>query len=140
MDKRLIEQIKAREGKIIDAPSAATVVEGKAEEIEGRESVYLTPEDYTKYGIYDPLDELGWPILDDPETFPYEAYADTDHDGMADEWEMLHFNTLNRGSPDDSSGDYDGDGYTDLEEFLNGTNPRDWVISYLPVVARNAVR
>jgi len=47
-------------------------------------------------------------------------YADTDHDGMADEWEFIHgFN------PDieDGSEDADGDGYTNLEEFLNGTSP-----------------
>ena len=49
---------------------------------------------------------------------------DTDHDGMADSWELLHFGNLNQGSATDSSSDLDGDGYTDLEEFLNSTNPR----------------
>lgn len=50
-------------------------------------------------------------------------YADADHDGMADEWERLHFGDLSRGDPEDSSGDLDADGYTDVEEFLNGTDP-----------------
>ena len=69
--------------------------------------------------IDDPSEVGGW-----PELAPGVAYADTDHDGMADEWETLHFGNLNRGSPSDSSSDFDGDGYTDLEEFLNGTNPK----------------
>ncbi len=60
----------------------------------------------------------GFPALD-----PGSPYPDSDRDGMADAWEELHFGGLERGDPDDSSGDRDGDGYTDLEEFLNGTDP-----------------
>jgi len=44
---------------------------------------------------------------------------DTDGDGMADDWEMAYFNTLSR----DGSGDFDGDGATDLQEFLADTDP-----------------
>ncbi len=49
------------------------------------------------------------------------SYADEDHDGMPDIWEQNNgFNkTLNDGIED-----ADGDGYTNVEEFLNGTNPR----------------
>lgn len=61
---------------------------------------------------------LVWPTLD-----PGTPYVDTDADGMADAWEMTHFGSLTRGDPLDSSADLDGDGYTDLEEFLNGTDP-----------------
>ncbi len=47
-------------------------------------------------------------------------YADSDHDGMADDWENIHgFNPNIK----DGNGDADGDGYTNLEEFLNGTTP-----------------
>jgi hypothetical protein len=42
-----------------------------------------------------------------------------DGDGMDDDWEMAHFGTLDR----DGTGDFDGDGHTDLEEFLAGTDP-----------------
>ncbi|MBN1669468.1 MAG: hypothetical protein JXR37_00435 [Kiritimatiellae bacterium] len=63
-------------------------------------------------------DAGGWPELD-----PGTPYPDADHDGMSDEWEQMHFGNTQRGDPRDSSGDLDGDGYTDLEEFLNGTNP-----------------
>ncbi len=45
--------------------------------------------------------------------------TDTDNDGMADEWEMEHFNTLAR----DGSGDFDNDGVTDLVEQGDFTNP-----------------
>ena len=46
-------------------------------------------------------------------------YTDSDHDGMSDTWENAKFGSLSR----NGTGDYDSDGYTDLEEFLNGTNP-----------------
>lgn len=123
VDKRLVEWIEQFEGRKIDAPCEALLVVGRTCKDGLVPNSYLASEDYTKHGIYDPLDGLGWPLLDDPATFPYEAYADADHDGMADEWEIIHFGTMDRGSPDDSSGDYDNDGYTDLEEFLNGSNP-----------------
>jgi len=45
--------------------------------------------------------------------------ADTDHDGMDDDWEMAYFGTLAR----DGTGDFDNDGRTDLQEFLAGTDP-----------------
>jgi hypothetical protein len=69
--------------------------------------------------IDDPSEVGGWPELD-----PGDPYPDTDHDGMADSWEIANFGHLDRGSPGDSSSDFDGDGYTDLEEFLNGTRPQ----------------
>lgn len=69
--------------------------------------------------IDDPSEVGGWPALD-----PGDLYPDTDHDGMADGWEIANFGHLDRGSPTDSSSDFDGDGYTDLEEFLNGTKPQ----------------
>ena len=46
---------------------------------------------------------------------------DSDHDGLPDGWEQQYFNTLSR----DGTGDYDGDGLTDLAEFLLGTDPTD---------------
>jgi len=52
---------------------------------------------------------------------PGTPYADTDKDGMADEWEDLH--GMNPNDPSDGPRDADGDGYTNLEEFLNGTMP-----------------
>jgi hypothetical protein len=47
--------------------------------------------------------------------------ADADADGMADDWEWTYFGTLAR----DGTGDFDGDGQSDVHEFLSGTNPTD---------------
>jgi hypothetical protein len=43
--------------------------------------------------------------------------ADRDHDAMPDEWETQK--GLGADDPTDASGDLDGDGYTNLEEYLN---------------------
>lgn len=48
---------------------------------------------------------------------------DTDMDGMPDEWEILH--GFDPNDPADADKDADGDGFTNLEEFKAGTNPRD---------------
>ncbi len=45
--------------------------------------------------------------------------ADSDHDGMPDAWETK--NGLNPNNAADGVLDADGDGYTNLEEYLNGT-------------------
>lgn len=62
--------------------------------------------------------QLLWPNL---ATGPIAV--DTDQDGMADAWELQWFGTLSRGAPTDSRGDFDRDGYTDVEEYLNNTDP-----------------
>jgi hypothetical protein len=45
------------------------------------------------------------------------ANWDTDQDGMPDAWETDH--GLNPGDATDRNGDFDNDGYTNLEEYLN---------------------
>jgi pectate lyase len=56
---------------------------------------------------------------------PDEVPIDTDHDGMPDGWEEAH--ALNPKNGDDHAEDADNDGYTNLEEFLNGTDPQEFV-------------
>jgi len=58
----------------------------------------------------------GWPKL---QSTP--APSDQDGDGMADEWEKAH--GLNPKDPADRNGDLDGDGYTNLEQYLNSLVP-----------------
>ena len=64
--------------------------------------------------LIDSQDEVGgWPELK-----TVAAPKDTDRDGMPDDWERKH--GLNPRDPEDRNGDLDGDGYTNLEEYLNG--------------------
>lgn len=60
----------------------------------------------------------GWPTIASG-----TPYTDSDYDGMADNWEVANFGNTSRGSASNSSSDYDNDGYTDLEEYLNNTDP-----------------
>ena len=45
--------------------------------------------------------------------------ADSDCDGLANSWEMIYFGNLNQ----NASGDSDGDGVSNGDEFRDGTNP-----------------
>jgi hypothetical protein len=47
--------------------------------------------------------------------------ADGDGDGMPDQWEVS--NGLDPNNANDAWGDRDGDGYWNIEEYLNGTSP-----------------
>jgi hypothetical protein len=50
--------------------------------------------------------------------------GDTDGDGMPDAWESQYPLALNPNNPNDAGTDYDGDGMTNLQEYLAGTNPQ----------------
>ena len=68
-------------------------------------------------GIIDSQDDVGgWPQL-----FATPAPEDTDHDGMPDDWEITM--GFNPGDAEDRNNDHDGDGYTNLEEYLNSITP-----------------
>ena len=58
----------------------------------------------------------GWPKL-----APGKPQLDSDNDGMPDKWEEKY--GLNPHDPSDSRGDADHDGFTNIEEYLNGTDP-----------------
>jgi hypothetical protein len=49
-------------------------------------------------------------------------YEDKDKDGMPDAWETTH--GLNPMDASDASGDLNGDGYTNIEDLINGLDPR----------------
>jgi hypothetical protein len=53
--------------------------------------------------------------------------VDSDHDGMPDAWEKQY--GLNPNDPSDGVKDMNGDGYTNVEKYLNGIDPTkkvDW--------------
>jgi len=63
-------------------------------------------------------------------TIQVTSIKDEDKDGMDDDWEMEHFNTLDR----DGTGDFDNDGISDLDEYLNGTDPTSSNAPTVPVI------
>jgi pectate lyase len=88
--------------------------------------------------IDDPSEVGGWPELDGG-----TPCADSDHDGMPDEFEERY--GFDAGDPTDGAMDADADGYTNVEEFLNAVRvpePGPWVLqaSALATVAALALR
>ncbi len=64
-------------------------------------------------GIIDSQAQVGgWPSLK-----TYDVPLDSDHDGMPDDWELAQ--GLDPSDAADRNGDCDGDGYTNLEDYLN---------------------
>jgi hypothetical protein len=63
--------------------------------------------------IDSPREVGGYPMLESG-----TAEQDSDHDGMPDAWEMER--GLNPLDASDAGKDRDGDGYANLEEYLNG--------------------
>ncbi len=76
-------------------------------------------EDVSKGIITHPDQVGGYP------NYAGKPYADADADGLPDSWEKKH--GLNWRDASDASGEADNDGYTNMEEFLNGTDPRRFV-------------
>ena len=66
--------------------------------------------------INDEAEVGGWPELKS-----VRPPKDSDRDGMPDQWERRH--GLSSSDPKDRNADHDQDGYTNLEEYLNGTLP-----------------
>ena len=81
------------------------------------------PQDSYKQGVItDPRQMGGY-----PEYKAWEPYVDTDSDGMPDEWEKQY--GLNPNDASDAVKDCNGDGYTNIEKYINGINPNtktDW--------------
>ena len=75
----------------------------------GRNGIITTPDDVG-----------GWPALQTA-----EAPQDSDNDGMPDEWELKF--KLTPKDATDAAKDTDKDGYTNVEEYLNGTDPTVFV-------------
>lgn len=74
------------------------------------------PKDSYKQGIITDISQVGGY----PE-YKGEPYIDTDKDGMPDKWEKAY--GLNPNDASDASGDLNGDGYTNIEKYINGIDP-----------------
>lgn len=113
VDQRIVEEV--RTGKVYYDPKLDP------------ESFYQfkyrrLPKDAYKKGIItDPIQMGGYP------EYKGKPYKDSDGDGMPDEWEKA--NGLNPHDPSDANKDCTGDGYTNIEKYINGIstkNKTDW--------------
>lgn len=80
------------------------------------------PADSYKQGIITDIRQVGGL----PE-YNGTPYVDSDNDGMPDDWEIKY--GLNPNDPSDALSDMNGDGYTNIEKYINGINPKkkiDW--------------
>jgi len=72
--------------------------------------------------VTDPSEVGGWP------EYKGTPYLDSDGDGLPDEWEQNH--GLNPKDSSDATADTNGDGYSNIEDFINGLDPKagkvDW--------------
>lgn len=79
--------------------------------------------DSYKHGIITNIEQMGG----FPKYKKYTAWKDSDGDGMPDEWEIA--NGLNPNDPSDANLDCNGDGYTNIEKYINGIDTKkkvDW--------------
>jgi hypothetical protein len=81
------------------------------------------PKDSYKMGIITDIAQVGGY----PEYKTSAPQKDSDNDGMPDEWELKY--KLNPNDPKDAALDCNGDGYTNIEKYINGIDPAkklDW--------------
>ncbi len=113
VDERVVKMVK--KGKV----AKATIAPGSKEKARAvrysEANVRDLEEAVTKGFITDPSEVGGYP------KYSGKPYKDTDGDGLPDSWEKKH--DLDPENPADAMADSNGDGYTNIEEFINGTNP-----------------
>jgi len=113
VDTRIIKQVKL--GKIFYSGSA--VANNDKKYVKRR-----LPDDSYKQGIITHPDQVGGY----PE-YKGTPYKDSDGDGMPDSWELKY--KLDPNNPADAILDSNGDGYSNIEKYINGIDPKkkiDW--------------
>jgi hypothetical protein len=120
VDERVTEMV--RTGKVGTGTPDPKIVETiKSIRFGGAESTQAKHRDIldsaTKGIVIDPSQVGGYP------QYKGEPYADADKDGLPDAFETRH--GLNSNDASDATADTDGDGYSNVEEFINGTNPKE---------------
>ena len=126
VDERIINEVRTMQPYYVeDAMKYQGDVSGlspKSQAEDGSFKHRRLPKDSYKLGIVsDPRQMGGYP------TYNGEPRVDTDGDGMPDAWELA--NGLDPKDPSDATGDINGDGYTNIEKWINGiptTSRVDW--------------
>lgn len=113
VDERIIEQVRTGKVYYDAAVDSIDFYQFKHRRL---------PKDSYKQGIITDIRQVGG----HPE-YKGTPYIDSDNDGMPDAWEKKY--KLNPNDPSDAIKDCNGDGYTNIEKYINGINPKkkiDW--------------
>lgn len=108
----------------LDGPSSWSVTSGRLSQSSNIRSIALASNFlYGTFAVYDLRDRDNDTIPDETDAFPDDPlYSfDLDSDGMPDAWETLY--GLNPNDATDAHLDGDGDGYSNLLEYQNLTDP-----------------
>ncbi|WP_321518920.1 polysaccharide lyase [uncultured Bacteroides sp.] len=113
IDERIIHQVRTGEVYYDKKADSKTYFQFKYRK--------LQPDSY-KLGIITDISQVGgYP------QYKGKPYKDSDGDGMPDAWEIKY--GLNPHDASDANGDLSGDGYTNIEKYINGIDPTkkvDW--------------
>lgn len=128
VDQRIVKEVETGEvyvARKLDKKHPYGDTWGLAQKSQNAEGLFKyrrLKDDSYKYGIItDPSQMGGLP------KYKGKPRKDSDGDGMPDEWEIA--NGLNPHDPSDANGDINGDGYTNIEKYINGIDTRkkvDW--------------
>lgn len=128
VDQRIIHEVRTGEvyyEKKLPKDNPYGDTSGLAEKSKAEDGSFKyrrSPKDSYKLGIItDPRQMGGYP------EYHGTPRIDSDGDGMPDSWELMY--GLNPNDPSDASLDCNGDGYTNIEKYINGIDPRvkvDW--------------
>ncbi|WP_321480014.1 polysaccharide lyase [uncultured Bacteroides sp.] len=113
VDKRIINEVKTGKPYYVKGLDPNSFYQFKHRRL---------PNDSYKKGIITDIKQVGGY----PE-YKGTPYVDTDKDGMPDAWEKA--NGLNPNDPSDANKDCTGDGYTNIEKYINGISTKkkvDW--------------
>ncbi len=127
IDERIIHEVRTGEvyyAKKLPKKNPYGDMWGLADESKNDEGTFkhrrLDKESY-KLGIITDICQVGG----FPKYKKVKPYVDTDGDGMPDEWEIA--NGLNPNDPSDANKDCTGDGYTNIEKYINGISTKEKV-------------
>ncbi|MCW1735048.1 polysaccharide lyase [Seramator thermalis] len=113
VDERIIEEVRTGKAYYVEGLDPDSFYQFKYRRL---------PADSYKKGIITDIRQVGGY----PE-YNGQPYKDSDKDGMPDAWEKAH--GLNPNDPSDAIKDCTGDGYTNIEKYINGIDPKmkiDW--------------
>lgn len=127
VDERIVEEVKTNVPYYVkklpkDAYGDVSGLSDKSKDKDGYFKYRRMDKDSYKIGIITDVRQMGGY----PE-YKGEKYIDSDIDGMPDAWEKA--NGLNPLDASDANGDCNGDGYTNIEKYINGISTSskiDW--------------